>query len=312
MKIAVIGMGGVGGYFGGKLCHALEKDRESEIYFIARNEHLAEIRKNGLILDSDEGIFTCVPTAATDDLSELPELDYCLICVKGYDLEQVLSQLKSKITDRTVILPLLNGVDIHERIRSVISGGTVLPSCVYVGTHIEKPGTVTQRGGTCTIHLGPDPAGGTGAAGLKALLDRGNIKYIWRDDPREDIWSKFVFIAAYGLVTACYNKTIGEILASEELTSRVRSIMEEICSIASARGVILPPSIVEDSLGKGGKFPFEAKTSFQRDFEKTDKPDERDLFGGTILRMGKELGIPVEATEGIYRLLSEQKPLPGV
>src|SRR4030042_2574149 len=157
MNMAIIGIGGVGGYFGGKLTQLLKDDKDLNIYFIARNRHLTEIKKNGLILDTDEGQLTCVPTSATDNISELPLLDLCLICVKSYDMENILVQLKSKITDKTMILPLLNGVDIYERIRSVIRNGVVFPSCVYVGTHIEKPGKVTQRGGTCTIHFGKDP-----------------------------------------------------------------------------------------------------------------------------------------------------------
>jgi 2-dehydropantoate 2-reductase len=117
MNIAVIGIGGVGGYFGGKLTQLLKDDKNINIYFIARNQHLSEIKKNCLILDTDEGIITCIPTLAMDNIAELPKLDLCLICVKSYDLEKVLFEIKSKITDKTMILPLLNGVDIYERIR---------------------------------------------------------------------------------------------------------------------------------------------------------------------------------------------------
>jgi 2-dehydropantoate 2-reductase len=143
MNIAIIGIGGVGGYFGGKLTRLLEIERGINVYFIARNEHLEAIKRNGLLLDSDEGRFICKPTAAISDISQLPPLDFCLVCVKGYDLKKALIQLKPKISANTMVLPLLNGVDIYERIRLVIQNGVVFPSSVYVATHIEKPGQVT-------------------------------------------------------------------------------------------------------------------------------------------------------------------------
>jgi len=307
MNIAVIGIGGVGGYFGGKLTQLLKDDKSLNIYFIARNQHLAEIQKNGLILDSDDGEFICHPTKATDDISELPMLDLCLVCVKGYDLDKTMPLLIDKISDNTMILPLLNGVDVYERIRKSIDKGILFPSCVYVGTHIEKPGKVTQRGGTKTIHFGNDPENSFVDPAIFDLFKRADIKYNWLDEPYTEIWSKFVFIAAYGLVTANFNKTIGEVVASDELSSYTKKIMHEISSIARKRGVALPESIENDSFAKGKNFPFEAKTSFQRDFENIDKPDERDLFGGTILRMGIKSGVPTETTKEIYESIQKKK-----
>jgi 2-dehydropantoate 2-reductase len=307
MNIAVIGIGGVGGYFGGKLTQLLKDDKSLNIYFIARNHHLKEIQENGLILDSDDGEFICHPTKATDNIAELPILDLCLVCVKGYDLDKTMPLLKDKISDKTMILPLLNGVDVSERIRKTIEKGVLFPSCVYVGTHIEKPGKVTQRGGTRTIHFGNDPENSFVNPAIFDLFKKADIKYNWLDEPYTEIWSKFVFIAAYGLVTANFNKTIGEVVASDELSNCTKQIMHEISSIARRRGIALPESIENDSFSKGKNFPFEAKTSFQRDFEIIDKPDERDLFGGTIIRMGIESGVPTETTKEIYESIQKKK-----
>lgn len=309
MNIAVIGIGGVGGFFGGKLTQILKDDADLNIYFIARGQHLAEIQKNGLLLDSDEGEYICRPTKALDNIAELPEIDLCLLCVKGYDLDKVLIPLKEKVSEKTMILPLLNGVDIYERIRKTIDKGVVFPSCVYVGTHIEKPGKVTQRGGTCTIHFGKDPHNDYIDPAIFDLFDKANIKYSWLENPYTEIWSKFVFIAAYGLVTANSGRTIGEAVSSDELSRDLKLIMHEIAAIAEKKGITLPQSIVHDSYIKGKNFPFEAKTSFQRDFENADKPDERDLFGGTIIRMGAETGVTAETTERIYESIQKKKSM---
>ena len=208
MNIAVIGIGGVGGYFGGKIAKLAEKESDLKVFFIARGAHLAEIIQNGLTLDSSEGVIKCRPTMATDRIEDLPSFDICLICVKGYDLADAVKRLAPKITDKTVILPLLNGVDIYERIRAVIKNGIVLPSCVYVGTQISKPGTVFQRGGEASIIFGNDPLHDEGPDLLVEILAKAGIQYKWTSDPDVEIWSKFVFIASFGLVTTNYNKTI--------------------------------------------------------------------------------------------------------
>lgn len=307
MNIVIIGVGGVGGYFGGKLTKLIEHENDIKIYFIARNNHLNEIKMNGLFLDTDEGQMICKPTLATDNISELPQLDFCLICVKSYDLENVLIQLKSKISDKTMILPLLNGVDIYERIRSIIQNGIVFPSCVYVGTHIEKPGKVTQRGGTCTIHFGKDPKNDYVNPRIFNLLQKSNIKYNWTDNPYIEIWSKFIFIASFGLVTANYDKTIGEVFQSDELSQYVRNTMTEIYNIANKKQIFLPSTIIDESFNRGSTFPFETKTSFQRDYKIKGKTDERDIFGGTIIRMGKQFGVKTETTKMIYDSIQKKK-----
>jgi 2-dehydropantoate 2-reductase len=307
MNIAVIGIGGVGGYFGGKIAKLAEKESDLKVFFIARGAHLAEIIQNGLTLDSSEGVIICRPTMATDRIEDLPSFDICLICVKGYDLADAVKRLAPKITDKTVILPLLNGVDIYERIRAVIKNGIVLPSCVYIGTHISKPGTVVQRGGEGSIIFGNDPLHDEGPDTLVGLLAKAGIKYKWTSEPYVEIWGKFVFIASFGLVTANYNKTIGEVMESAELSGYTRSIMKEITNIAAKRNINVPAALIDDTFSKAKAFPFETKTSFQRDFEILGKNDERDLFGGSIIRMGRQAGVETPVTESIYASIQAEK-----
>lgn len=307
-KIAIIGIGGVGGYFGGKIAHALTNSKEHEVYFVARGNHLEEIKRNGLLLKTNlEGEFRCVPTLATDNISDLPALDICFICVKQYDLTPVLEQLRAKITPQTKVVPLLNGVDIYERIRNVVHDGIVFPACVYVGTHIAAPGIVEQSGGSCTIIFGKDPKfPHIDAQDICQIFDASAIKYEWTRRHIEAIWEKFMFIASYGLVTACYDKTLGEVYATEEYVQRVKIIMDTIFRISKAMKIDLGDDIVEQSYKKAALFPFETKTSFQRDYEQKEKPDERELFGGSIITLGKKYGIDVSAVQEIYQLLNEK------
>ena len=308
--IGIIGVGGVGGYFGGKLCQLLQSTLGLNIYFIARGTHLEKIRKKGLYLRTEqEEDFICRPTLATDRFDDLPVLDLCLLCVKSYDLATVLEHLHSCLSPKTCIIPLLNGIDIYERIRDVITSSFVFPACVYIGTRIEDYGRVTQLGGACKILFGKDPLHPEVIPReVFDLFERGHIKYAWFDNASLEIWKKYLFIAAFGMVSAGFGKTIGQIMESEELSHTILSIMKEIAAISDKKGIVLSDTMIHASFDKGHDFPHETKTSFQRDIEDSNKPDERDLFGGTILRLSRSFGTDAQVTRMVHEKIQGIKP----
>jgi 2-dehydropantoate 2-reductase len=305
MNICIYGTGGVGGFFGGRMAAASmgHKPKVADIFFIARGAHLAEIRRSGLVLNTKERKnVVCRPAMATDDLSEIPAPDLCLVCVKSYDLENAIRDLKRVVRNDTIVVPLLNGIDIYRRIREVLACGIVLPACVYVETHLEKPGIVTQKGGDGIIRLGPDPMYPEYyPSGQLKALDALGIKTRWNPDPFPEIWEKYVFIAGYGLVTARYGCTIGEAASDPALKELVAGIMTEIVTIARTKDVRLPDDIVERSVKKAGNFSHEAKTSYQRDVGAKGRRNEGDLFGETIVKMGRYYGVPTPVTERVYK-----------
>jgi 2-dehydropantoate 2-reductase len=307
-NIWVFGVGGVGGYFGGKIAYFLQnKTDERRVFFIARGKHLEEIRKSGLILNTPEkkGII-CKPAMATEDVREIPSPDLCFICVKAYDLNNTVNELKGVLKEDTIIIPLLNGVDIYERIRSITNMGIVLPACVYVGTHIEKPGVVTQNGGDGVILLGNDPEKARfNPEPVINLFNETGIKHIWNENPYTAIWEKYIFISAFGLVTAFSGKTIGEVLSNQNLKGLTEDIIREVVLIARKKDIELSNEIIEKTMEKGKHFPFNTKTSYQRDVETSGKKNEGDLFGRTILSMGKELGVSTPKTEEVYSAIQQ-------
>jgi len=311
----VYGVGGVGGYFGGKLAYSIEHNPGSarRVFFIARGEHLDAIKQGGLILNTaEQDGMRCMPYQATDRTEAIPDPDLCFLCVKGYDLYAAIHSLVGKVKKHTIIIPLLNGIDIHERVRKALKAGVVLPACAYVGTHIEKPGTVTQKGAPGVILCGKDPASRNfNHEPLIALFNAANIRFNWVDDPFPAIWEKYIFIAAFGLVTAYSEKTLGAVMVDLELRGLVEKIMGEIVAIAEKKGISLPAGIVKTSLGKANNFPFETKTSYQRDIEAKGKRNEGDLFGGTIIRMGKEVAVPTPTTKFLYGEIEHRLGLPA-
>ncbi len=307
VNVCVIGVGGVGGYFGGKLARAFPSNSNSHarIFFVARGKHLEAITRNGLVLGSPEfGRVTCKPTLATRRISDLSEIDIFLVCVKGYDLMDVAAFIKDYVKANTIILPLLNGADIQERIRKKIKTGIILPACVYVSAHIEEPGVVVHNGKPGRIIFGKDPDYLDYVPhGIFKLFEKSSIDYEWKDDASPAIWEKYLFIASFGLVSACYDRTLGEILEDPSLKDETVGIMNEVFSIALKKNIRLPDGIVDLSLKKAAMFPRDTQTSLQRDIRQKKGGSELGLFGGTIIDLGKKLGIRTPTTKKIYREL---------
>jgi len=312
--VCIFGTGGVGGYYGGKIAAAfhLDKTKKREVYFIARGEHLKAIRQNGIIVKTPGGIIRTAPTQALQDFAKIPAPDLILLCTKSYDLNAAIDTIKARITENTVVIPLLNGIDIYERIRAVLEKGFVLPSCVYLGTHIESPGVINQSGGNGIILSGKDPRFPLYTAGnVRQFFQEIGIGFEWNENSYPAIWEKFIFIAAFGLVTAFSRKTLGEVMENDKLKQMVSDLIQEIVAIAEKKDVALPADIITKTLNKAHSFPHEARTSYQRDVESGPKPDEGDLFGGAILREGAAWRIPTPVTETVYsrilRLEDNQK-----
>ncbi len=233
-------------------------------------------------------------------MSDLPAPDIVLVCVKSYGLDEALRQIAAHCHSDTVVIPLLNGIDIHERIRARLPKTRVLPACAFVGTHLDRPGVVSQAGGDGVIQLGSDPDSPSFVpTPFLSLLGEAGIRFTWFDDPLPAIWEKYLFISAFGLVTAASEKALGEVMSDANLVADVRGIMSEVASLASREGVVLDPDVIPRALDKARGLPPETKTSYQRDIE-AGGPNEGDLFGGTILRRGKQLGVPTQTTEKVY------------
>ncbi len=132
------------------------------------------------------------------------------------------------------------------------------------------------------------------------------LNFKWDADSFPDIWEKYIFIAAFGLVTAYSGGTIGGVFADSELKNMAHQIMDEIVLIARKRGITLPENIVTESLEKANNFPYETKTSYQRDVEAKRERNEGDLFGKTIITMGRQYGIPTPVTQSVYSKIEKQ------
>jgi 2-dehydropantoate 2-reductase len=302
--ICVYGIGGVGGYFG---CKLVLNAAGRNVYFVARGGHGNAIAKNGLLLRSGGTETICRPFMAVNSADAVPKIDILLLCVKGYGLEEAVKNIAGKIRPDTVMIPLLNGVDIYERIRGILKRGIVLPSCVYISSFIESPGVVSQTGGEGLIIAGKDPLHmDFDEKPVIDLFGACGIKFQWSEDARPAIWEKYMYVAPFALVTAYTGKPFARTAAEPGSRKLVLAIMDEISSIAAKKNITIKPGLAEELIARSTGLPPEAKTSYQRDVEKGGK-NEGDIFGGAIIRMGKESGVPTPVTEEVYGKITGTK-----
>jgi len=308
-SVCIYGTGGVGGYFGGRIAHEVSKGKRAiQVYFIGRGEHLKAIQQHGLNLITDKDEFHCFPNIATDDIRHIPTPDLYLLCVKGYDLDNAVVSISKNIYADTIILPLLNGVDIYERIRTNLQKAIISPACVYVSSSIEKPGTIRQRGPAGHIVFGKDPKHlDYNYQYLIEFFKVIGISNTWHNNPYPAIWEKYIFISALSLITAYSGKTIGEVLYDDKLKSMTENIMQEVVLVGKAKNIDFEQDIVAKTLQKAKGFPYETKTSFQRDYEKGKIKNEGDIFGGTLIRLAEEHNISIFTIREVYGELMSRK-----
>lgn len=300
--IVVLGQGGVGGYFGFKINQANETSKKYKVSFVARGETYQRIQENGLVLLSPEHpIDHTYPDAVEQNIRNLKDLDLVLICVKEYDLENICRELKEIISNETVLLPMMNGADIYERIRKIIPGNIILPTCLYVASHIKEKGIVEHKGKAGKMIVGRDPEHfSADVEWIVDVLKESKIDFDFKDNSITDIWTKYIFIASFGLVTAKHNSSIGTVCTDETQKTEALEIMKEIRLIADSKRIALDKEIIEKTFERAVTFPFETPTSLQLDINSRKENNELELLGGAILRFGKELAINTPFTYKIY------------
>ena len=300
MKAAVIGIGGIGGYYGGKLAVKYAGAAEHEIIFIARGEHLKAIRERGLQLATVEGDLTALPALAIDNPCDAGLFDLVLVCVKSYGLEEAARRIKDNIHDETVIIPLLNGVNIAERLKAILPKGRILSGCVYISARVESPGIVRQVGGSCQLIFGPDQANDVERyRPIEAFLQEAGIKAELVGRIALPLWSKYIFIDPLAGLTSMLGKPFGAIMDNPIDRTMLEGLMQEVELVARAQGVPFPKDIVAGTMSKVASFPATTKTSMLLDFEKGN-PAELDIFMGYMVAAGKKLGIQTPLHEKVY------------
>ena len=302
MKIAVMGIGGIGGFFGGKLARKYAGPGDHEVCFICRGNHLEKIKKDGLKIITPEEEFTVRPDVATADPGDLGKVDLLVFAVKGYGLKEAARMASCTVTEKTVVIPFLNGVNNSQILEAVLPKCRIMNGCVYISARIEEPGVVRQVGGAGKFVWGPENAGADLYEPIQKLFIEAGINSVLSDNITLDAWKKFMFMSPYAGVTSVKGQTFGEVLSDQESFELLGNMITELEQVGRTLGVQLPPGIVQDSINVGKNFPPQTKSSMQLDVEKGGN-NELELFIGYVVKKAAELGISVPAYEGVYKAL---------
>jgi len=298
MKIAILGSGGVGGYYG-----ALLASCGNDVTFIARGAHLAAMREHGLQVESVHGDLHLAPVQATDDPARVGPVDLVLVTVKTYDLEQAAQAALPFVGPNTAVLPLLNGLDAAERLAAVLGDGSVLGGMTHISSSVAAPGVIRQVSPLRRVTLGEcDGAITARAEAVRDVLAATGAEVALT--PRIDValWEKFLFIASIGGICCLSRQPMGPVLATAETRQLYTEALLEIEALARARGVDLPAGAVENALQITAGFAPDTKPSMLADLE-AGRRLELEAMSGTVVRYGRETGVPTPVHWAVYAAL---------
>ena len=276
-RIGILGIGGVGGYFGGILAKAYLESDAIEIIFIARGETQKTITKRGLKIVTDNDEIIVFPDLVSNDPNVIGKLDFLICATKTYDIEESLIAIKKCITKNTVILPLYNGVDAPERINVLFPENEVLQGCVYIVAMIDSPGQIKKIGTYEKLFFGSSNAPISVLNRLQSIFSAAKIESYLAENIEESVWEKFVFISALASATCYLDQNIGEILSSKKSRSFYVDLLNEVTMLAAVKGLNLPQDIVVQSIQKLENSPLDATSSMHRDLKAGRKTELASL-----------------------------------
>lgn len=298
MRIAVFGAGGVGGYFGGQLAKA-----GLEVVFIARGAHLQAIRQNGLFIKSAKGDFCIQPARAEEDPSVVGPVDIALLGVKAWQVSEAARAMRPMIGPDTVVIPLENGVEAPSQLSEVLGSEHVAGGLCRISSQVGEPGHIQHIGMEPSIAFNwfdhhPDPRLD---ALCTAFLSQG-VKAEIPFDIQVAMWLKFIFIASISGVGSLTRAPVGVQRSLPETRQLLETTLNEVVAVGRARGVALKESVEQDTLRFIDSIPPATVASMQRDII-AGRPSELEYQNGTVVRFGREYGVPTPANEFIYASL---------
>ena len=303
-RIAVIGIGGVGGYVAGMLAKAYP-----HVTMVARGARAESIRENGLVLHSDyKGEIIARPERVVT-VRDMGQQDYIFICVKNYSLAEVCESIRDMVTEDTVIIPVMNGVDPGENIRTLIGKGTVVDSLIYTVAFANEDFSISQQDTFTWLCIGiknADEKQREKVAEVAKILKVADIDYKDEGDIEVEIWRKYILNCAFNVMTAFYDNTIGELRSDQVKAQQYETLVREAASVGRARGVALTDEHINEVIHKFRHVHADnATSSLQRDYRICKKQTELPTFSGYIVKEAKRLGVEIPLSEKMYQGLRE-------
>ncbi len=299
MRIAMMGSGGVGGYFGGRMAAS-----GCDVTFIARGRHLAAMREHGLRIDSrDVGDATIKPVQATENPAEVGEVDYVIVGVKLWDTAAAGEAILPMLGPDTTVLSLQNGVDSDDVLAPIVGEQRLIGGVAFIASSIGAPGVIKHIGTMQRIVIG-ERTGGSSARveALHEAMANGGITAEISNDIEKTIWEKFVFLIGLSATTTLMRTTLGPIREDVDGREFLLDAMRETVAVGRAKGVDLPIDFADDRLAFADGLPVDMTSSMHHDLENGNLLEVAWL-SGTVARLGKALGVPTPVNHTVFAAL---------
>lgn len=303
MKFAIMGSGGVGGYFGARLAEAGE-----DVTFIARGEHLAAIRQDGLRVTSIKGDVTIHPASASDDPASVGEVDCVILAVKAWQVGEAAEAIRPMIGPDSFVLPLENGVEAANTLEEALGANVVLEGLCGILAWREAPGRIRHAGVDPFVRFSErDNRTSDRVMRLKAAFDGApGVNAEIPDDIQVALWSKFLFICAMSGIGGVTRAPIGVTRRLPETRRLIEQMLEEIDAVARAHGVDFPDDAAARAMRFIDALPADSTASMQRDIE-AGRPSELESQNGAVVRLGQAAGVATPVNAIIYAALLPQE-----
>jgi 2-dehydropantoate 2-reductase len=293
-----MGSGGLGGYFGARLALG-----GADVHFIARGKHLEAMRRDGLRVEGPEPLHVPRPQA-TDDPRLVGEVDLAMFCVKLWDTEAALEQIRPLVGPKTALVSFQNGVLKDRYLRAAYDPAQILGGVGYVATTIDRPGVIRQTGPMQRLIFGEFD--GRRSARVDAFLSAclaGGINAEVSDSIEREIWQKYVFLVGLSGTTTTMRTTIGPIRENPQTRAFLHDVMREVVAVGRAHGVALPENYADAGMERADKVAFDMTSSMHHDLERGNRLEVRWLSGG-VVELGRARGVPTPLNRAITDILA--------
>lgn len=297
MKIAVIGTGGVGGYFGGRLAKAGYR-----VTFVARGVHLEALRINGLTVKSILGDFHVGHVNAVNNIGKIQNPDLVLIGTKAWHIKEVRDDIKKIIHPGSIIMPLQNGISAAEELAERIDKSQIMGALCRIISRIESPGIINHFAITPSIVFGElDKTHSERSSNIKKVFNEAGIESYISDDIEAELWKKFIGICVGGLL-AITRTTYGELRSMPETRQMMIDLLNEAYLLSQKKGITIHPEFVAKTVAAIDTFPHNSTTSLSRDVWE-GRPSEIDYQNGTVVKLATQYGLDTPVNRFVYHCI---------
>lgn len=298
MKIAIMGAGALGGYFGARL-----QEAGHEVWFIARGAHLRAMQASGLTVISPRGDMTLPQVRATDDPAEVGPVDLVLFMVKNRDVEAAGQQITPMLTPDTMVVTCQNGISAWQRLAAVVGQKHVVPGVARIPGEITRPGVITHTAPLDILLFG-EADGGISARcrRLQQALAEAGTSPQPLDNILHELWSKFCGQSVLASMTTLTGENIGPLRETAESRQVFRDAIAEAVQVGKAVVPDLPDDLLERNWHFVEMLPDHMHASMLDDL-RNGKPLEHDYLSGDVVRLGREHGVPTPIHSVFYAAL---------